>query len=256
MNDKTTKPSRRALIIGGGVIVAAGAGAYAVSSGVIPGVGAVDNSAFKPASYSFEDSALCRLTASVEEGPFYVEEALVRRDIREDRKGIETMLRLKIVDGTTCAPLAGAAIDVWHCDAEGNYSATPASGFGERTAGDHLKPATAARFLRGRQIADANGFVEFVTIYPGWYPGRTPHIHLKVLVGQREAATTQLFFPKDLSAEIHRSELYAARGPADTTNDNDDALHRAKGADGAWPKMARTGDSLAGTLTIGVTRAA
>lgn len=251
-----SNPSRRTLIIAGGAVVAAGAGAYAISRGAIPGLGSADNSAFEPVSYSFEDSQLCRLTASMTEGPYYVEEALIRSDIREDRAGKQTTLRLKVVEGTTCAALPGAAVDIWHCDGEGNYSAAPAMGSEARTAQGHLQPASAARFLRGRQIADANGFVEFVTIYPGWYPGRTPHIHLKVLIGTREAATTQLFFPKELSNEVYAGGIYSKRGLPSTTNDNDHVLSRAKGADGAWPKVTRAGDGLMGTLTIGVTRAA
>ena len=246
-------PSRRSLIIGGGVAVAAAAGAYAVSRQM----GGVDNSAFKPVSYSFEDSDICRLTAAVEEGPFYVDEALIRRDIRDARPGTQTLLRLKIVDDTTCVPISGATVDIWHCDAEGTYSAAPAMDKAERTASGHLKPVGDARFLRGRQVADGNGFVEFVTIYPGWYSGRTPHVHLKVYVSEREAATTQMFFPKALSKEIYAATpAYAKHGQPDTTNDNDGVLHRAQGADGTWPKMTRVGDGLTGTLTIGIARVA
>ena len=256
MNDTSSKPSgtpsRRALIIGGGAVVAAAAGAYAVSRQM----GGVDNSPFKPVSYSFEDSDICRLTAAVEEGPFYIEEALIRRDIRDGRAGTETLLRLKIVDDTTCVPISGAAVDIWHCDAEGKYSAAPAMNDAERTASGHLKPVGDARFLRGRQVADGSGFVEFVTIYPGWYSGRTPHIHVKVYVGERETATTQLFFPKALSKAIFATGAYAKRGQPDTTNDNDGVLHRAQGADGTWPKMTRVGDGLTGTLTIGIVRVA
>ncbi len=242
------KPSRRTLIIAGAGVVAAGAGALGVVRG---GFGAVDNAGLKPVSYSFEDSNLCLVTAAVEEGPFYVEEALLRSDIREDRAGAVTTLKLKIVDANGCVPLPGAAVDVWHCDAAGNYSAAG----NDRTDAGHLKPATTARFLRGRQIADGDGFVTFTTIYPGWYPGRAPHIHLKVLVGAREAATTQLFFAKALSNEVYATVPYAARDLPETTNDNDGVLRASNGASGAWPKVSRAGDRLTGTLTIGVARA-
>lgn len=253
MSNRTPRRlSRRALIaVGGGAVAVMGAAAYAVSRGAL---GPIDNSQFAPKSYSFEDSAACVLTARMTEGPYYIDEALIRRDIREDRQGVAFALRLKVVDAATCAALPGAAVDMWHCDAGGVYSAAPQFGRDERTSPGHLKPDGAARFLRGRQVAGADGFVEFVTIYPGWYSGRTPHIHLKVLVGEREAATSQLFFPTDLSNEIYAGAPYAARGPADTPNDRDGVLNRARGGDGAWPKITRASAGVIGTLTIGVAR--
>jgi protocatechuate 3,4-dioxygenase beta subunit len=224
----------------GGAVAAVSVGAYALWRGAH---GAFGNAAARESvSYSFEDSNKCLLTATMTEGPFYVDEALVRRDIRDGREGSELALRLKIVDAATCAAIPGAAVDLWHCDAQGNYSAT--------------SPANAnERFLRGRQIAGADGIVDFATIYPGWYPGRTPHIHLKVLVGAREAATSQLFFPDELSAKVYARPPYAARGSANTTNGADGVLRWARGADGAWPKMAENGARLMGTLTVGVARA-
>jgi protocatechuate 3,4-dioxygenase beta subunit len=224
-------PSRRILLMTGGAVVALGAAGFVwlrQSTGA---------TSAKPISFSFDDSDRCVVTASMTEGPYYVDEALVRRDIREQRPGKEFLLRLKVVDAATCAALPGAAVDIWHCDASGNYS------------------LGAARFLRGRQIAGADGVVEFVTIYPGWYQGRTPHIHMKVFVNEREAATSQMFFAKELSADVYASPPYAAKGLADTTNDNDGVLRWARSSDGAWPKVARDGARLVGTLTIGVARA-
>lgn len=243
-----TSPSRRTLLIGGG-IVAAGAGAFVASRG---GLFGIDNSALSPVSYSFEDTPQCLLTAFVEEGPYYVEEALIRSDVREDRQGLATQLHLKVVDGATCEALPGATVDIWHCDAEGNYSAAPSFERMQRTSDGHLQPEGAARFLRGRQIAGNEGIVSFTTIYPGWYPGRTPHIHLKVYLDKTVATTTQLFFPKELSNEIYASGLYAKRGQPETTNSNDGVLANSQGANGGWPKMAKTADGLSGSLTIGV----
>lgn len=242
--------SRRTLIIAGGAVAAAGAGLYALLRG-----GRVDNTGFKPVSYSFEDTGQCVLSATMTEGPYYVDEALIRRDIRDERPGVAFRLRLKVVDAKTCEPMPGAAVDIWHCDADGNYSAAPPLGREERTTDGHLKPINADRFLRGRQIADVDGMVEFVTIYPGWYTGRTPHIHLKVHVGEREVATGQMFFAKELSAEVYALPPYAAKGPADTTNDSDHVLYTARGGDGSWPKVVRDGERLLGSLTVGVARA-
>jgi protocatechuate 3,4-dioxygenase beta subunit len=217
-----------------------GAGGYALWRGA--NASSARGETLAGVSYSFEDSNRCVLTARMTEGPFYVDEALVRRDIRDGREGAELALRLKIVDAATCAALPGAAVDLWHCDAHGDYSATSSANARER-------------FLRGRQIANADGIVEFVTIYPGWYSGRTPHIHMKVLIGARDVATSQLFFPDELSARVYAAAPYAARGPANTRNDADGVLRWARGADGAWPKMAEDGARLSGALTVGVSRA-
>lgn len=243
--------SRRSLLLGGGAIVAAGVGAYALVRGLLWAGGPRP----KPVSYSFEETGQCLLSATMTEGPYYVDEALVRRDIRDGRPGVEFLLRLKVVDAKTCEATSGAIVDIWHCDADGNYSAAPALGSEERTAAGHLKPISGERFLRGRQIANADGIVEFVTIYPGWYRGRTPHIHFKVFVGEREVATSQLFFANELSTEVYAAPPYAARGAADTTNDDDGVLRGADRADGVWPKVVRDEARLVGTLTVGVARA-
>lgn len=243
--------SRRSLLLGGGAIVAAGAGSYALVRGLM----SVDSSGSKPVSYSFDETGQCVLSATMTAGPFYIDEALVRRDIRDGRPGAAFLLRLKIVDSKTCEAMPGAAVDVWHCDAEGNYSAAPALGRQERTPEGHLRPINGDRFLRGRQIANVDGIVEFVTIYPGWYSGRTPHIHFTVQVGEREVATSQLFFANELSAEVFAGPPYAARGMADTTNNSDGVLRSVGRADGVWPRMVRDGERLVGTLTVGVARA-
>jgi hypothetical protein len=223
-------PTRRAMLMAGGAVVALGAAGFAW---LRQGAG---GPASAPVSYSFDDSERCVLTATMTEGPFYIEEALVRRDVREQRPGKEFLLRLKVVDAKTCAALPGAAVDIWHCDAAGDYSAAP------------------ALFLRGRQVAGADGIVEFVTIYPGWYSGRTPHIHFKVFVNQREAATSQMFFANELSAEVYASAPYAAKGKADTSNNSDGVLSFARSSNGAWPKVRKDGARLVGTLTVGVAR--
>jgi protocatechuate 3,4-dioxygenase beta subunit len=251
MNIMANAPvSRRTLLAAGGSVALAGAaGITALHS-----VGSADNSKLAPVSYSFEDSNGCILTAAAEEGPFYVEEALIRRDIRDGRPGLLTTLRMKVVDAATCAPLPGAAIDIWHCDAQGNYSAAPQLGRQTRDARDHLTPANTERFCRGRQIADANGMVEFTTIFPGWYPGRAPHIHLKAYLAERAAATSQLFFASDLAREIYATGIYAPHGQAETTNATDGVLAAAHGANGSWPKAARINNGLTASITLGISR--
>ncbi|MBL8783030.1 MAG: intradiol ring-cleavage dioxygenase [Alphaproteobacteria bacterium] len=252
MNDSSIgRFSRRNLLLGGGAIVAAGVGAYALVRGLMSST----RSAIKPVSFSFDETGQCVLSATMTEGPYYVDEALVRRDVRDGRAGQEFLVRLKITDAKSCEATPGAVVDIWHCDADGNYSAAPPLGSEERTPAGHLKPNSGDRFLRGRQIANVDGIVEFVTIYPGWYRGRTPHIHFKIHVGEREVATSQLFFAKELSAEVYATPPYAARGLADTTNDDDGVLRSVGVADGVWPKVVRDGERLVGTLTVGVARA-
>jgi protocatechuate 3,4-dioxygenase beta subunit len=117
----------------------------------------------------------CVLTPEQEEGPFYIDFARVRRDIVEDRPGVPLALAIAVVDSNTCKPIRNAAVDIWHCDALGIYSGEPSEGSVGRT------------FLRGIQLTDGDGRVEFTTIYPGQYPGRTTHIHVKVHVGGQRA---------------------------------------------------------------------
>ncbi|MGN6217361.1 MAG: hypothetical protein ACTHN7_10485 [Solirubrobacterales bacterium] len=140
----------------------------------------------------------CVLTPEQEEGPFYIDFARVRQDIVEDRPGVPLALSIAVVDSKTCRPIRNAAVDVWHCDALGVYSGEPSEGSVGRT------------FLRGIQLTDGNGRVEFATIYPGQYPGRTTHIHVKVHVGgQRRDGT---YSGGHVS---HTGQLF--------TNDRDDA---------------------------------
>src|SRR2546423_293933 len=109
----------------------------------------------------------CVLTPELTEGPYYIAGEKVRRDIREGHPGTLLTLDLRVLNVATCSPIKGAAVDIWHADAAGNYS-----GFG---AG-----SSSRTFLRGIRKTDANGLAAFTTIYPGWYSGRAVHIHVKV----------------------------------------------------------------------------
>lgn len=155
----------------------------------------------------------CTLYPRQTEGPFYLDLGTLRRDLTEGRPGTPLSLALRVVDAASCAPLAGAVVDVWHCDAEGVYSGYPGQLGGVDTRGQ--------TFLRGSQVTDAEGRVRFDTIYPGWYPGRTTHVHFKVRVGRTQEATSQLYFPEDVTAAIYSSGPYAARGQKDTSNASD-----------------------------------
>ena len=131
-------------------------------------------------------SVSCILTPELTEGPYYIAGEKLRRKITEGRPGSPLLLRLSVVDATTCRPIKGAAVDIWHADAGGVYS-----GFGSGAA--------SRTFMRGIQRTDGTGLAAFQTVYPGWYQGRTVHIHVKVHVGGNVVHTGQLFFPDTLT---------------------------------------------------------
>ena len=169
-----------------------------------------------------EHSAPCKGWAEQEEGPYHRNIEPVRRDIGEDRPGAALLLGVRLAsdDGE---PLPGVAVDIWHCDALGRYS-----GFPPPDPAVVVTAATAPKaeylpgetFLRGRQITDAAGAVEFRTIYPGWYRGRTVHVHA-IAHTASEGFTTQLYFPDPISDEVLATDPYRDRPGRDTTNDTD-----------------------------------
>jgi protocatechuate 3,4-dioxygenase beta subunit len=150
----------------------------------------------------------CVLTPELTEGPYYIAGETVRRDIREGHPGALLRLNLRVLNVATCAPIKGAAVDIWHADAAGNYS-----GFG---AG-----ASSRTFLRGIQKTDANGLAVFTTIYPGWYQGRAVHIHVKAHVGGKVVHTGQLFFPDSLTDTVYKAAPYSSRPNRDMRNAQD-----------------------------------
>ena len=161
----------------------------------------------------------CVLTPEQTEGPFFLDTRQERADLRTDptdgnvRDGVPLALVLRVqrYSGGACSPLAGAVVDVWHCDAAGEYSGT----------------AGGQRFLRGYQITDGEGVVRFTTIYPGWYPGRAVHIHVKVRSGTREL-TSQLYFDDALSDRVFARTPYAREGRGKLRNEQD-GLYRDRG---------------------------
>ena len=139
----------------------------------------------------------CILTPQSEEGPYYLDPKLVRADIAEGRPGVPLALRLRVIEAGSCTPIAGARVDIWHCDARGIYSAFPGQGDSHNI--DH----TGKTFLRGTQMVDGNGWGTFKTIYPGWYAGRATHIHFKVFLDERTVLTGQTFFLEALNEYIY-----------------------------------------------------
>jgi protocatechuate 3,4-dioxygenase beta subunit len=180
----------------------------------------------------FDDAAHCTQTAELTEGPFYFEVDKVRSDIRENREGVPLRLGIRVRGAEKCKPVKDAVVDVWHCDASGSYS--------ER----------GETYLRGLQITNSDGVVEFTTIYPGWYPGRTVHIHAKVHLDKRTVLTTQLYFDDEVSARVYLEDPY----PGESNRDGFNAT------DGLYRKdleltLSRKGHGYRGLITLDVVRA-
>lgn len=187
---------------------------------------------------------LCLVTPETTEGPYYFDPRLERADVTEDREGRALRLMVQVVD-TACQPIPGARVDIWHCDAAGNYS-----GYA-RQGSDRALDTRGETYLRGHQPTDAAGVASFRTIYPGWYRGRTTHVHYKVILDARTVLTSQIFFPDALSNHLHQSVApYAARGRQDTSNSRDGIARRA--GEGAFAAVEEKPGFHEARLVVGV----
>ena len=193
-----------------------------------------------------DDIPACVMTPQATEGPFYFDTNQIRQNIVEDRVGAPLRLAVRVMtvdDG--CAPLKDAFVDIWHTDAAGVYSGFPGQPGGEDTSGQ--------AFLRGTQVTDADGVALFDTIYPGWYPGRTIHIHFKVHYKNNTYATSQFYFPDDFTDHVFSRWPYSNR-PNRTTRNADDSVLRGDPAESnVLASVAEDGDGYFGTITVGVT---
>jgi protocatechuate 3,4-dioxygenase beta subunit len=186
-------------------------------------------------------SKVCVITPEATEGA-----KLVRSDITEGKQGAPLVLTLQIVEAKDCAPLKDARVDVWHADGLGLYS-----GYARQETGS-TKGET---FLRGIQFTGADGEVRFNTIYPGWYPGRTPHIHFKAFVDDRNVITGQLYFPDPITEHVYAttSPYRERKAERDTFNAGDFIFVRQGGADTVVNLKKESGAHLA-SLVIGIER--
>lgn len=184
-------------------------------------------------------AASCTLTPEVTEGPYWISNKLTRRDVRDGQAGRPLVLHLYVEDASTCKPITAADVEIWHANAAGAYSGVQGN---------------TKRWLRGHQKTNARGLAVFTTIYPGWYPGRTPHIHVKVHVGGNVVHTGQLFVPDTVSAAVYRTGAYAAHGQQDVKNSGDN-IYRQAGAGKAVMTMRNRGSKgYVGTMVMGVNR--
>jgi protocatechuate 3,4-dioxygenase beta subunit len=199
----------------------------------------VETSADITGSTSGSTSGSCTLTASETAGPFPTKTptSLVTNDITSDRPGTKLTVKITIQNkNNSCEGLESALVDIWHCDATGNYSEYGGTGM-------QSTDYTSVHFLRGRQTTDANGLVTFTSIYPGWYSGRAPHIHVHIYnASGKSLLVTQIAFPEDISKVVYAQGVYASHGQADTTNARDNVF-----SDGTSTEMATvTGSVSAG----------
>jgi protocatechuate 3,4-dioxygenase beta subunit len=200
-------------------------------------------------STSSAQAPACVVKPQQTEGPYFVDEKLNRSDIRSDpsnnlvKSGVPLRLIFQVsqVSDRVCTPLSNAIVDVWHCDAEGVYS----------DVRDRRFSTVGQKFLRGYQTTDADGKAEFVTIYPGWYPGRTVHIHFKIRTPQQNYEfTSQLYFDDDLSDRVYTQAPYKSRGERNQRNDQDGIFQN--GGDQLLLQMSETETGYVGTLDIGL----
>jgi protocatechuate 3,4-dioxygenase beta subunit len=196
----------------------------------------------------------CVVRPEQTEGPYFIDERLNRSDIRSDpsdgaaKPGVALRLAFHVsrVSGSFCNPLSGAVVDVWQCDALGVYSDVRDMNVGVDTRGK--------QFLRGYQTTDGNGVADFLTIYPGWYPGRAVHIHFKIrnrsASGRVQEFTSQLYFDEAITDQVHTEDPYNSKGRRITTNDADFIFRR--GGKQLIPTLAKESHGYAATFEIGL----
>ena len=201
-----------------------------------------------------DSASTCTLTPAETEGPYYIDVDAIRSDVREDRPGAELTLAVRVQD-SSCAALPGAVVEIWHCDAGGVYSGFesaslgagglggqpggapggaggsgggsgggggPGGGSGGGGGGGSATVSDDGTYLRGAQVTNGDGVVQFVSIYPGWYRGRTVHIHFKVHLDEKTLLTSQLYFDDAMSDDLFAAtDPYAAHSGSRTTNGDD-----------------------------------
>ncbi|ORM07424.1 intradiol ring-cleavage dioxygenase [Prescottella equi] len=222
-----------------------------------------------------DDAPRCVMAVEETQGPYWFDVDSIRSDIREDRPGLQLNLALRVQDARNCDPdggapgVANAVVEIWHCDAGGVYSGyedssvaanggTGAPGGassivtmsdGSYSLDDGQIPTTDdGTYLRGAQVTDGNGIAQFTTIFPGWYTGRTVHIHLKVHIDRRTVLTTQLYLDDALTDDIFAGVApYTAHPGRDTRNATDVIFH-----DTGLVNTAREPDRILAAINLGI----
>ncbi len=214
----------------------------------------------------------CSLAKEETQGPYWFDVDAIRSDVTEDRPGTELDLALRVVDAANCdadgkpGVVPNAVVEIWHCDAGGSYSGFESGSSGPGGGGgpggessgttsdgsysegvQEATPTDDETYLRGAQVTGKDGIVRFTTIYPGWYSGRTVHIHLKVHVDKKNILTTQLYFDEAVNTAVFETAPYSSRTGRDTFNDGD-SIYDASGLLTA----KADGDRYLGAINLGV----
>ena len=244
---------RRALVVGSaaamvGLLFLRGASASPSSSSTSSSASELDPSSTAVAAAI----PSCVVRPEQTEGPYFIDEKLNRSDIRSEpsddsiRQGVPLRLAFQVsrVEGGSCAPLSGARVDIWQCDAVGVYS----------DVRDMNVDSRGKKFLRGYQVTNAGGSSEFLTIYPGWYPGRAVHIHFKIrndpASQQGYEFTSQLYFDESVTDQVHKQPPYNTKGRRTTTNEGDFGFRR--GGKQLIPTLTKNLDGYAAKFDIGL----
>jgi protocatechuate 3,4-dioxygenase beta subunit len=265
---------RRALSLGGtvslGALVAACTGSSTTTATTAPS----STTPLTPSSTASSDviallnqANTCTTAKEETQGPYWFDVDAIRSDVRDGRPGAELVLAVRAHDVSSCSngsapmPIANSVLEIWHCDAGGVYSGFesasgggPGGGGGGGTSdgsyssGDQeASPGDDGTYLRGAQVADANGIAQFTTIYPGWYRGRTVHIHLKLHVNRKTVVTTQLYFDEAVNDAVFATSPYDEHSGRDTRN-SDDSIYDASGL----VTVRRTGTGYLAVVNLGV----
>ena len=190
-------------------------------------------------------AADCVLVPQSTAGPFYFDANQIRSDITEGRPGVPLGLELTVVDAAGCEPIADAVVDVWHTDAAGIYSGYAGQGDnGDVDAGRD-------DFMRGIQVTSTAGKVLFETVYPGWYPSRTIHIHFTVRPDENTEATSQLYFPDGVSDAVMALSPYSDR-PGRSSNNGNDGVLRASHLEALLMSVTEVDGGYFASHTIGI----
>ncbi|KPI32246.1 intradiol ring-cleavage dioxygenase [Streptomyces sp. NPDC048253] len=249
-SDARPSVARRTVLVASGATAAA----LAVGAAATPEAPTADAADTAPVAAA----AVCTLTKEMTEGPYYLDGQYVRADITEGKAGIPLKLTLTVVDDDTCVPLSNALVEIWHCDALGEYS-----GFVGNNG--HNEPDSGT-FLRGGVLTNSSGVANITTVYPGWYRGRCIHIHIKVhtnvtltsdgsFTGGQELHTGQLFFNETITTAVARISPYSTNTVTRTTLAQDSIYDEGGAASGLLTLTAlgsSTSAGYAGTLTLGV----
>jgi protocatechuate 3,4-dioxygenase beta subunit len=229
-----TSITRRASLAKLGGLLAAGlaAGGWRVQEAASESVG--------PAGVA-SGGVSCVLAPEQTEGPYYIAGEKLRRNITNGKPGTPLRLDLGVVDASTCRPIKGAVVDIWHADSSGVYS-----GFGQG--------AGSRTFMRGIQKTDARGIATFQTVYPGWYQGRTVHVHVKVHLGGNVVHTGQLYFPDTLTDAVYRKSPYNKRPGRDVRNATDFVFRNGGKRSLLSVRRRKSAGGYVGAITMGVQR--